>query len=64
VQFVSSSYLVLRQVEPDRVLYLAILLDAYNDFFQEAFAQLAIKEYQLKLIVYDPKGGGLTAWKD
>lgn len=62
-QFLSYR-LVLRQVEPDRVLYLAIPLDTYNDFFQETFAQLAIEEYQLKLIVYDTKYGRLTAWKD
>lgn len=61
-QFLSYR-LVLRQVEPDRVLYLAIPLDTYNDFFQETFTQLAIKEYQLKLIVYDSQNGGLTVWK-
>lgn len=62
-QFLSYR-LVLKQVEPDRVLYLAIPLDAYNDFFQETFTQLAIQEYKLKLIVYDSQKGGLTTWQN
>ena len=60
-QFLSYR-LVLRTIEPDRILFLAIPLDAYEDFFQSTFAQLAINEYQLKLIIYDSEQGGLTKW--
>ena len=60
-QFLSYR-LVLRTIEPERVLFLAIPLDAYEDFFQSTFAQLAINEYQLKLIIYDSEQGGLTKW--
>jgi XisH protein len=60
-QFLSYR-LVLQQIEPERVLYLAVPLDAYCDFFQSTFARLAIQEYQLKLIVYDSEQGGLTRW--
>jgi len=60
-QFLSYR-LVLKNIEPQRVLFLAIPLDAYEVFFQTSFAQLAINEYQLKLIIYDSNKGGLTKW--
>ena len=60
-QFLSYR-LVLQQTEPERRLYLAVPLDTYEIFFQSTFAQLAVREYQLKLIVYDSQYGGLTQW--
>jgi len=60
-QFLSYR-LVLQRTEPERCLYLAVPLDTYEIFFQSTFAQLAVKEYQLKLIVYDSQNGGLTQW--
>ena len=57
-----SYRLVLKTIEPQRILFLAIPLDAYEEFFQSTFAQLAINEYQLKLIIYDSEQGGLTKW--
>ena len=60
-QFLSYR-LALKTIEPQRILFLAIPLDAYEDFFQSSFAKLAINEYQLKLIIYDPETGGLTKW--
>ncbi|MGK7923948.1 MAG: element excision factor XisH family protein [Spirulina sp.] len=62
-QFLSYR-LVLGQVEPERVLYLAIPLDTYEEFFQSTFARLAVKEYQVKLIVYDSNRGELFQWID
>ena len=53
---------LLKTIEPQRILFLAIPLDAYEEFFQSSFAQLAINEYQLKLIIYDSEQGGLTKW--
>ncbi|WP_235620785.1 element excision factor XisH family protein [Halothece sp. PCC 7418] len=60
-QFLSYR-LVLERTEPERSLHLAVPLDTYEIFFQSTFAQLAIREYQLKLIVYDSFKGGLTQW--
>ncbi|PNW36279.1 UNVERIFIED_CONTAM: fatty-acid oxidation protein subunit alpha [Euhalothece sp. KZN 001] len=60
-QFLSYR-LVLQQTEPERSLYLAVPLDTYEIFFQSTFAQLAVREYQLKLIVYNSQYGGLTQW--
>jgi hypothetical protein len=60
-QFLSYR-LVLKTIEPERLLFLAIPLDSYEEFFQSTFAKLAINEYQLKLIIYDSEKGGLTQW--
>ena len=60
-QFLSYR-LVLNKNEPERHLYLAVPLDTYEMFFQSTFAQLAVREYQLKLIVYDSQNGGITQW--
>ncbi len=60
-QFLSYS-LAMERLDPERILYLAVPLDSYSQFFQSAFAQLAISKYQLKLIVYDSAVGGLVQW--
>ncbi|QDZ41642.1 fatty-acid oxidation protein subunit alpha (plasmid) [Euhalothece natronophila Z-M001] len=60
-QFLSYR-LVLQKTEPERRLYLAVPLDTYEMFFQSTFAQLAVREYQLKIIIYDSQNGGLTQW--
>ena len=60
-QFLSYQ-LVLREIEPERTLYLAIPLDTYEELFQSDFVKLAIKEYQLKLIIYNSHQGGLSQW--
>lgn len=60
-QFLSYR-LALETLDSKRVLYLAIPLDSYSQFFQSSFAQLAIARYELKLIVYDSEKGGLVRW--
>ena len=60
-QFLSYR-LAIRKLEPSRTLYLAVPLDSYSQFFQSAFAQLAIAEYALKLIVYDSDKRVLVKW--
>jgi hypothetical protein len=54
--------LILQQEEPDRVLYLAVPLDIYETFFKLEFTQLAIANYQFKLIVYDTEQEGIVQW--
>lgn len=60
-QFLSYR-LALEVIEPDRLLYLAVPLDAYQTFFQLNFAQIAIKKYQVLLIVYDPVKEAIAQW--
>ena len=60
-QFLSYR-LALENIEPDRLLYLAVPADAYKDFFRLTFTQTAIKTYQIRLIVYDPVAKEIVQW--
>lgn len=46
--------LALKKEEPDPILYLAIAQDTYQDFFSRLFIQDSLKEYQIKLLIFDP----------
>ena len=54
----------LRQKEPERILYLAVPLNTYNNFFQLEFPQLMVNENQVKLIIYNPDKEIITEWKN
>jgi hypothetical protein len=52
----------LEEQEPDRLVYLAIPLETYQDFFQLSFIQRSLQRYQVKLIIYDPKLEEIKQW--
>lgn len=52
----------LEEQEPDRNVYLAIPLETYQDFFQLPFIQRALRRYQVKLMIYDPKLEEIKQW--
>lgn len=54
---------ILKIRDPERVLYLAVPLLAYTEFFILEFTQLIIHEYQLKLIVYDVELEEIVRWQ-
>jgi hypothetical protein len=54
--------IMLRRVEPDRILYVAIPADAYHSFFQTPFIREVVDEMQMKLIVYDIDQEVIEAW--
>lgn len=54
----------LRKKYPNRVLYLAISEDIYQDFFVRAFIQEVIVEYQLKLLIFSPIKEEVLLWKE
>jgi hypothetical protein len=56
--------IVLAALEPERTLYLAVPLVAYNEFFQRPLAKASVKTYQVKLLVYDPLQEALVQWND
>lgn len=57
------NYRIMLEVnEPERLLYLAVPLEAYQTFFQSRLAQVAIKRHQLKLIVYEPIAEEIVQW--
>ena len=54
---------ILKQVEPDRILYLAIPLAAYIELFEEdQFAKILLDNNRFKLIVFDPQNQEITQW--
>ena len=57
------NYRIMLEVnEPDRLLYLAVPLEAYQTFFQSNLAQVAIQRHQLNLIVYEPATEEIVQW--
>ncbi|BAZ23419.1 fdxN element excision controlling factor protein [Kalymmatonema gypsitolerans NIES-4073] len=52
----------IEEQEPDRIVYLAVPIETYQDFFQLAFVQRALQRYQVKLIIYDPKKEEIRQW--
>lgn len=54
--------LALEETESDRILYLAVPFSAYESFFYRDLPKAAIKKYQVKLIVYDPRGEINLQW--
>lgn len=55
--------MALSELEPDRVLYLAIPKDAYESFFIKRFAQKAIAINNLRLIVYNSELEEIIQWQ-
>ena len=60
-QFLSYR-LALQADEQNRTLYLAVPADTYHEFFQLEFTRRAVKDYQLKLIVYEPDEEVIAQW--
>lgn len=53
---------VLSQVEPDRVLYLAIPNAVFLDLFTEPLGQLLLTKQRLRLVVFDPHMEVIDTW--
>ena len=54
----------LDETEPDRILYLALPIDAYNHrVFQGRFIQKRLKNENVKLIIFDPLNDTILTWK-
>jgi XisH protein len=58
----STYRLALQRQDPERTLYLAVPEDAYERFFRSPFMQVAIAEFNLLLIVYEPKREVIVQW--
>lgn len=53
---------ILKQMEPERVLYLAVHEEIYLDFFSEEIVQLLLGNKRMKLIVFDPVTEVIVQW--
>ena len=54
--------LSLEELEPDRTIWLAIPVLAWNDFFQRPFIQKAIQRHKIELIIFDPENQTILQW--
>jgi XisH protein len=54
----------LRRLQPDRILYLAISEDIYQEFFLNAFIQEVIADYQVQLLIVSALRQEVTLWKE
>ncbi len=52
----------LRAQEPNRVLYLAVPSQTYDEFFRLRFIEEGIEEYQIQLVVYDVEDRSIVKW--
>ncbi|WP_219884613.1 XisH family protein [Merismopedia glauca] len=54
----------LRRLHPERMLYLAISEDIYQEFFLNAFIQEVISDYQVKLLIVSHSRQEIALWKE
>ncbi len=60
-QFINYRY-ALEEEHPDRMLYLALPDDIYDEYFFSRFMKHIVSDSKLKLIVYEPVREVITAW--
>lgn len=54
----------LDKLEPERILYLAIPKDIYQEFFTDSFVQEVVNRYQIKLLVFHIQKQEIVLWKN
>ena len=54
--------MILKRIDPDRELFLAIALDIYLDFFQREAVKEVVAEFQIRLLVFDPISEEIVTW--
>jgi hypothetical protein len=55
---------ILEDIEPDRMLYLAVGSIVFEDFFSEPICQLVIRKNNLNIIVFEPINQEIIQWID
>ncbi|MEK7327632.1 MAG: element excision factor XisH family protein [Chloroflexota bacterium] len=53
---------ILAQQQPERQMYLAVSLGAYEDVFTDPLGQLAVESQELRLIVFDEQLERIAQW--
>jgi hypothetical protein len=54
---------VLEDQQPDRVLYLEVPEDIYEEFFTRRLAQMSVTRMQLKMLVFNPLTEEIVSWR-
>ena len=53
---------VLAQVEPDRVLYLAVSAEVATGLFEEPIGELLLRNNRVRLLVFEPDAEVIVKW--
>jgi hypothetical protein len=53
---------ILEESEPERVMYLAVSVEVYEELFKEPIGQLVLRRVRLQLIVFEPELGVIVQW--
>jgi len=53
---------VLAQVEPERVLYLAISAEVASGLFEEPIGELLLRNNRVRLLVFEPDAEAIVKW--
>lgn len=53
---------ILKLTDPERILYLAVREEIYNDLFAEEIGKLLLDNKRLKLIVFNPDTQEIIRW--
>ena len=56
--------LLLEEKEPNRIPYLAMPKDAYEDLIREPIIELFLKRHKVKLIIFDTENPIIYEWKN
>jgi len=54
--------IMLRRIQPERVLYVAVPSDVYHSFFQIPFIREVVQEMQVNIVVYDIDQEVIELW--
>jgi hypothetical protein len=50
--------------QPERVLYLAVAIDIYEEFFNRRFIQRVIAEHQLRFLIFKVEREEIVLWRN
>ena len=54
--------LSLSEKEIDRVLFLAVPIDAWDDFFQRPFIQRSMQKHSVNCLIFEPLNNTIVKW--
>ncbi len=52
----------LRQIEPNREIFLAVSTDKYEKIFTRASVKFLVAEFRIKLFIFDPEKEEIVEW--
>ena len=54
--------IILEELQPERMLYLAVPSEIYHSFFEGQFAQVILRQTALKILVYQSEEEAIEQW--